>query len=173
MLRGLGAVAALFVTLHCGVAAAETRQKLYSSGSWTLFRTDTFVFIEGDSFMRAERDGVCLAETGNATSGMSFTVPLKGRVFTKVWSSSWNFRQDEGVLVFDAEEGNNLIMSGALYKGDLVMFDAGNSPDGNRLFTETAVGTISVVDRKGRTIARFPSAGLKAVYRKMLQCGGM
>lgn len=175
-------------------AHAETRSRVYSSGTWTLDRVDGLVVKDGTSV--GTFDDMCVVESANAEAKLSLAmnasdslVPAEFRqnVYLQLSSPSWNFKFLEGSLYLISEgvfgAGN------AWYYGDTIAFtllDGGHpdlaefvktagsamtvvSPDGA---TQQADGFMIAVDVDGRVIAKIEARGLKEVYQKLLECSG-
>lgn len=186
----------IFVVLTaCGAASAETRSRLFSSGTWTLDRVDGFTVKDG-KFVGAF-DDMCVAESSGGKEKLSFAMnasdsPIpeeyKRNIYLQLSSPAWNYPFHEDNLFFFSVgvfgAGN------AWYFGDTVAYtlpnggypelaefvkDAGGDttaigPDGK---TEQTEGYMIAIDPEGRIIARIDTHGLKTIYEKMLDCAGL
>lgn len=185
----------MFVMLAtCGSANAETRSRLFSSGSWTLDRADGFIIKDGK--FEGRFDTMCVAESSGSKEKLSFAmnasdspVPdeFKKNIYLQLSSPNWNyaFREDSlyfiSVGVFGA--GN------AWYYGDTIAYTLPNGgyPELAEFAKDaggptTAIGSEGVeqtegymlaIDPEGRIIARIASSGLRIIYEKMLDCAGL
>ncbi|MDU8926481.1 hypothetical protein RXV86_03695 [Alisedimentitalea sp. MJ-SS2] len=163
-------IALMLVT---SVANAETRTKLYSKGSWSLYKVDGFVVREKRGI--SKHNNACVAEVKAAKGLLRIAASRSGWIVVQVSSQNWKFRARKSSFQLKSG-GATSVLSGSTYSGSMIQHIGGHT--GNMitqlfLIKLLGSGTINIIDNKRRTIAKFPLSGYVAVMERTLSCAGM
>lgn len=164
---------------------AEFRFNPTVYGDWSLYPIDNFSFpVNGK---RLVIRGACVAETIHgkykftiATAAAEFNRgndDFADRVMLEATSSAWRFKVRVAAVVLSSQAYPELALgSAARYDGNLIFFSLGGSgkpPAELALFAATATGDLLLFNDRSKLIARFSTKGLRDIYPKLLECGGI
>lgn len=171
----------LFSLLGAGLAGAETRQKVYSNGSWVLYSVDDLE-ISYAGQPRRVLDDICLAEFASPQASFQIAMlsrkvadqlgAVRGCPWVQIASPNWNFRKSTRTVTLTG--AFTLHAGGSEFIGDRIKFSFGGKDDCTafKFFMMLTGETIGVLDGKGQTLASFPTNGFKPVVQRLLSCAG-
>jgi hypothetical protein len=164
-----------------GVAHADDRKKVFSSGSWTLYEADG-VDVSYPSRSTRILDKMCVAELASNTASFQIVMMSsqtadelrsnRGCPWIVISSPNWSFRKRKNLLSLSGPF--NLVVP-ADFSGDSIRTAIGD-PSGCysfHAFMRMASCTINVKIHEGKALATFPANGLPAVGGRLLNCAGV
>ena len=173
-------LASLLIVFAC-FAQADTRKKIYSSGSWALYEADE-VDVSYPSGSTRILDEMCVAELASKTAGFQIVMMSsqtanelrsnRGCPWIMISSPNWSFRKRERLLSFFGPF--NLTIP-ADFSGSRIQTAIGD-PSGCyafHAFMDMAGDTIDVQTHEGKILAKFPANGLPEVGKQLLRCAGV
>lgn len=157
-------------------------EQLAASGAWRLYR-GIYYFVMEEGFIGLEPS--CFAQTGGDTATMDFAMlpaginasdgQFAGVVYLQIQAPVWNFRRHTADLVLSDGTFSETI-GGAFYDGNYIMVNLGGygrRPAEFDMLAARMSGQIDVIDEHGTKLVAFSAKGLKAIYPKLLRCGGL
>jgi len=166
----------LFVLLAFNSARSETPTKrLFSAGSWSLYTMPMHVATDGASGVIIVDAPICTAQIGSEEK-LVFRVIyfFDGVIVTQVGSSRWDFRRTYGKVSFRA--GNITLTHGDAFYAESYVERSSRKLEAEQVevllsaMARSGADKIEVLDRKGRVIARIPTAGMDRVLKRAKKC---
>lgn len=178
MTRSLLAAALLLMSAS---AQAETYEKLYEEGHWTVYRVDDVPLLANGKDT-GHFDGFCRADGNVADASVQITLPppqlkqarpdWKDAAWIRVSRNAWNFRKRRALAMIGGGRFT-LDFRKAAYEGQEIWTNVSEfKPLAILLVFASGQQTLDVFDWRNRLILQVPTDGLAAARNKLFECAG-
>lgn len=161
---------------------SDSYTKIYSSGSWSLYRGAEMTVTAPRNRGTITRD-MCLAAYVSDNASLKFAMAsadqveldpsLRDHVWVQASSEVWNFRKRQASAGLSVEV-SSYTERRAIYDGHAITFGVPDFKPGFGIFLMFAGvrESIDVIDSRGNVIAKFPANGFAEVRDRLFSCAG-